>query len=244
MNEINKIVELGLPIVSPMRDLAMPEPVLDQLIYQTCMSYNYQIPYTNLFPCGTQMGPVFGSCPAPAEIGMGDMQDIQNVNTYDARAATFMHDFENSLNHMNPNTSKDNPHGGTYCPAEANDLDYHQTSEVNTDVFTPNRKTTTFRKSKESVDGDGVPLLEKLKGHFCTTKHVYNSTTKRMNKVITCNYPGCGKEFNKTWNILDHFKVHTGEKPYKCGNCKKSFSQKGNLTKHLKLHSKCSKMAV
>lgn len=103
-------------------------------------------------------------------------------------------------------------------------------------------KKRSRRKSSTATDtSEHVPILERLKAHPCTTEHQYNPITKRMNKIITCNYPNCGKKFTKTWNILDHFKVHTGDKPYKCQNCSKAFSQKGNLTKHLKLHSKCSK---
>jgi hypothetical protein len=79
----------------------------------------------------------------------------------------------------------------------------------------------------------------KLLSHPCSIQHDYNPITKRMNKVITCLYDGCSKKFTKTWNILDHFKIHTGNKPFPCYGCNRLFSQKGNLTKHLKLHMNC-----
>ena len=63
---------------------------------------------------------------------------------------------------------------------------------------------------------ESVTSCEKLKGHPCSISHKYNKTTRRMNKVITCNYEGCGKQFTKSWNILDHFKVHTGDRPFVC----------------------------
>ena len=97
--------------------------------------------------------------------------------------------------------------------------------------------TNNFYKSEKKE----APLLEKLKAHPSRTEQVYNPRTKRMNKLITCLYQGCERKFTKTWNILDHFKTHTGDKPYQCVNCQKSFSQKGNLSKHRRLHSKCSK---
>jgi len=102
------------------------------------------------------------------------------------------------------------------------------------------RKRSRKQTMCESDSDHHESILEKLKQHPCSTEHTYNSTTKRMNKVITCLYENCGKHFTKTWNILDHFKVHTGEKPFQCKCCKRSFSQKGNLTKHLKLHAKCA----
>jgi len=92
------------------------------------------------------------------------------------------------------------------------------------------------RVSVDSSSSSNMPILERLQGYECGIEHVYNPATKRMNKLLTCNYDGCGKQFTKTWNILDHFKVHTGEKPYRCRECRKVFSQKGNLTKHMKLH--------
>ena len=84
---------------------------------------------------------------------------------------------------------------------------------------------------------ESVTSCEKLKGHPCSISHKYNKATRRMNKVITCNYEGCGKQFTKSWNILDHFKVHTGDRPFVCETWGRAFSQKGNLSKHKKLHT-------
>lgn len=106
-------------------------------------------------------------------------------------------------------------------------------SEVDT-----NRESVpeNLRKVSDELSVSSDDEYEKLKGHPCSTTHSYNKSTKRMNKVITWNYNGWGKQFSKTWNILDHFKVHTGERPYTCETCGKAFSQKGNLSKHKKLH--------
>lgn len=96
--------------------------------------------------------------------------------------------------------------------------------------------TAPVQVAKKGKRGKRVSVFEKLKDHPVDIKQTYNPETKRMNKVITCMYDNCGKKFTKTWNILDHFKVHTGVKPFQCSGCGKEFSQKGNLTKHLKLH--------
>uniref|UniRef100_A0A7S3J2Q3 C2H2-type domain-containing protein n=1 Tax=Euplotes harpa TaxID=151035 RepID=A0A7S3J2Q3_9SPIT len=84
-----------------------------------------------------------------------------------------------------------------------------------------------------------LSILEKLKEYPCETIYKLNPRTKRNNKLLVCCYQGCGKTFNKTWNILDHFKIHTGERPYECKACMKSFTQNGNLTKHLKTKPEC-----
>lgn len=54
--------------------------------------------------------------------------------------------------------------------------------------------------------------------------------------VFICRYHNCNKEFTRTWNILDHARMHMGVKPFQCDSCNKSFTQKGNLKKHMKTH--------
>lgn len=44
------------------------------------------------------------------------------------------------------------------------------------------------------------------------------------------------KQFNKTWNIVDHLRMHEGIRPYRCHLWEKLFTQKGNLQKHLRQH--------
>ena len=140
-------------------------------------------------------------------------------NFEEANARSMHINYEDSLNPLNTQLNLKNQKSSTYCHIKDNDSEHnYQPSEVNTDAFTPNMKVAAQKGRKQSDMSEGVPLLEKLKGHPSKTEHVYNSATKRMNKILTCLYPGCEKTFNKTWNILDHFKVHTGEKPYQCRN--------------------------
>ena len=58
--------------------------------------------------------------------------------------------------------------------------------------------------------------------------------------VYTCMMKECGKEFLRTWNLLDHVRMHQDIKPYSCEICGKEFTQKGNMRKHLKTHSQPS----
>ena len=55
--------------------------------------------------------------------------------------------------------------------------------------------------------------------------------------VYACRYDNCGKEFLRTWNLLDHARMHQGVKPHVCQICSKTFTQEGNLRKHIYRHN-------
>lgn len=61
-----------------------------------------------------------------------------------------------------------------------------------------------------------------------------NPHTQRVKLFFKCKFPGCTSTFKKSCNLRDHFRKHTGLRPFTCPKCHKTFTQSGNLGRHLK----------
>ncbi|RXM30227.1 Zinc finger protein 341 [Acipenser ruthenus] len=72
------------------------------------------------------------------------------------------------------------------------------------------------RPSKNDVDGqEGVPVKGKA-------------------QKLKCNF--CDKTFTKNFDLQQHIRSHTGEKPFQCIVCGRAFAQKSNVKKHMQTH--------
>ncbi|CAJ1055295.1 zinc finger protein 341 [Xyrichtys novacula] len=71
------------------------------------------------------------------------------------------------------------------------------------------------RSSKKSPDG----TTEQLKG---------------KGPKLKCNF--CDKIFSKNFDLQQHIRSHTGEKPFQCIVCGRAFAQKSNVKKHMQTH--------
>lgn len=46
----------------------------------------------------------------------------------------------------------------------------------------------------------------------------------------------CNKTFSKNFDLRQHIRSHTGEKPFQCIVCGRAFAQKSNVKKHMITH--------
>uniref|UniRef100_A0A7S0BPB0 C2H2-type domain-containing protein n=1 Tax=Rhodosorus marinus TaxID=101924 RepID=A0A7S0BPB0_9RHOD len=61
---------------------------------------------------------------------------------------------------------------------------------------------------------------------------------QKRGQVFPCPWEGCGKSFNKKYNMQMHMRQHTNERPYVCSvnDCRLSFKWRSSLRNHLRYH--------
>ncbi|KAM9296050.1 zinc finger protein 341 [Gastrophryne carolinensis] len=57
---------------------------------------------------------------------------------------------------------------------------------------------------------------------------------KAKTPKLKCTY--CDKAFGKNFDLQQHIRSHTGEKPFQCIVCGRAFAQKSNVKKHMQTH--------
>ena len=64
-----------------------------------------------------------------------------------------------------------------------------------------------------------------------------------MLEVPMLDCPVCGKQFATRHNLGQHWRVHSGERPFSCPVCGKGFKQKAHMQKHLSSHRQKGEVA-
>lgn len=113
----------------------------------------------------------------------------------------------------------------------------HQHSSV------PSRPAPPRRRGR----GSGGSILEEHRRHACPwpgcDKHfsrrftvMQHYRTHTGEKPYVCAFPGCDARFTQLSNLRQHERYHTGERPYHCDICDLSFQQMANLQQHKRRH--------
>lgn len=94
------------------------------------------------------------------------------------------------------------------------------------------------RKSSQSqATGVGVVVAENLVEVGTTrrgSKASGSTGLEEKRRMLQCQY--CNKLFSKNFDLQQHVRAHTGEKPFQCIVCGRAFAQKSNVKKHMVTH--------
>ncbi|XP_006877410.1 PREDICTED: zinc finger protein 551-like [Chrysochloris asiatica] len=71
----------------------------------------------------------------------------------------------------------------------------------------------------------------------CEKYLTYNSSLSKHQRERLYKCKVCEKSFSQSSSLIQHWRVHTGAKPFECGRCGKSFSHISTLIHHRRVHT-------
>ena len=126
-----------------------------------------------------------------------------------------------------------------YCWCKFNHKEYglskDQVKQVNEVMIDKASEHLRYEDFEGCMTRDSV-YLELLKHFEYKSVEATDPDSGKACTAYMCLFGGCGKQFSRAWNLLNHARMHEGVKPYSCQICHKAFTQKGNLKKHILTH--------
>ncbi|KAH9503546.1 hypothetical protein Btru_068156 [Bulinus truncatus] len=126
---------------------------------------------------------------------------------------------------------------------------HHQPSITITQTTQPHQTNQGFKASptkagRKSQNSFISVLNPDNSGHLLSTRKGKSARNTKNTEVseeetnakpkLLCTY--CNKQFTKNFDLQQHIRAHTGEKPFQCIVCGRAFAQKSNVKKHMATH--------
>jgi len=141
--------------------------------------------------------------------------------------------YNNDNNNFNNNDNNNsNPSQNSNSSGSVNDkkkLDFRQV------IISSDKNNVVSQKQEVNEDDESFYRKDHVKIVIIETK---NKQCKK--KFYVCDFPGCGREFSRRFNLKMHQAIHNPkrERPFICDKCGKSFCRIYELRRHEVVHSK------
>ncbi|EME30534.1 zinc finger protein ZIC 1/3 [Galdieria sulphuraria] len=138
-----------------------------------------------------------------------------------------------------------NPNSWIYAGVPTTFPHFHRNDDQSSESHS--HHSSLSKPSRRRGRGSGGSILEEHRRHACPwpgcDKHfsrrftvMQHYRTHTGEKPYVCDFPGCDARFTQLSNLRQHERYHTGERPYHCDICDLSFQQMANLQQHKRRH--------
>ncbi|XP_056130663.1 zinc finger protein 341 [Lampris incognitus] len=107
-------------------------------------------------------------------------------------------------------------------------------------VYSPGKQGTKTKTCSittnlsELGDFERVIIPKRPRNSKKSSDRATEEPLKGKGPKLKCNF--CEKIFSKNFDLQQHIRSHTGEKPFQCIVCGRAFAQKSNVKKHMQTH--------